>query len=240
MKKFYLTITRKLSVFVIIVMAVIFISYYYNLPGLKMVLKYCQVNFNAAICFLLSGICLFFSDVEAISKTRRIIINIISLIILIIGGAGLIELILNVNSGIDTLFYSSVDPGTLNGSFARMDPLISSLFIFISIIFFLLPKRKWHLFIQILLVLGLVIEGMIFVIVAAVLFNFDHYQFFSPFVHNSFLFITLLTGIYLSKPLYYIHFSFQKKITAYFIIVFLIMTFRLSISTGKQMMLQKG
>ena len=227
MKKFYLTITRKLSVFVIIVMAVIFISYYYNLPGLKMVLKYCQVNFNAAICFLLSGICLFFSDVEAISKTRRIIINIISLIILIIGGAGLIELILNVNSGIDTLFYSSVDPGTLNGSFARMDPLISSLFIFISIIFFLLPKRKWHLFIQILLVLGLVIEGMIFVIVAAVLFNFDHYQFFSPFVHNSFLFITLLTGIYLSKPLYYIHFSFQKKITAYFIIVFLIMTFLL-------------
>src|SRR5665213_259183 len=171
MKKFYLTITRNLSVFVILVAAVIFINYYYNLPGLQMVVKYCQVNFNTAICFLLLGICLFFSDVEETGKTRRGIINIISLIILIIGGVGLIELILNVNFGIDTLFYPSAGPAILNGASPRMDPFISSLFIFLSIIFFLLPKRKWHLFIQILLATGLVIEGMIFVIVAAVLFN---------------------------------------------------------------------
>jgi PAS domain S-box-containing protein len=227
MKKFYLTITRNLSAFVIIVAALIFINYYYDLPDLKMVVKYCQVNFNTAICLLLSGICLFFSDVEKTGKTRQVMINMISWIILIIGGAGLIELILNVNFGIDTLFYSSVNPVTLNGAFARMDPLISSLFIFLSIIFLLLPKRKWHLFIQILLITGLVIEGIIFVIVAAVLFNLDNYQFFSPFVHNSFLFMALFTGIYLSKPLGYIHIPFQKKIAAYFIIVLLIMTFLL-------------
>lgn len=227
MKKFYLTITRNLSVFVIIVVAVIFINYYYNLPDLKMIVKYCQVNYNTAICFLLSGICLFFSDVEKTSEPRRVIINIISLILLIIGGAGLIELILNFNFGIDTLFYPSADPATLNGALPRMDPLISSMFVFLSVIFFLLPKRKWHLFIQILLVLGLLIEGMIFVIVAAVLFNIDNYHFFSPLAHNSFLFIALFTGIYLSKPLNYIHISFQKKIATYFIIVLLIMTFLL-------------
>jgi PAS domain S-box-containing protein len=227
MKKYYLTITKTLSVFVFVVASVIFINFYCHSPGLKMVVKYCQVNFNTAICLLLSAICLFLSDVEKTGKTRRVTINIISWIILIIGGAGLIELVFNVNFGIDTLFYPSADPATLNGSSLRMDPLISSLFIFLSVIFLLLPKRKWHLFIQVLLITGLVIEGIIFVIVAAVLFKPDNYQFFSPFVHNSFLFIALFTGIYLSKPLSYIHISFQKKIAAYFIIVLLIMTFLL-------------
>jgi PAS domain S-box-containing protein len=227
MKKNYLTITRNLSSFVIIVTALIFVNFYYNLPGLQKVVKYCQINFNTAVCFLLSGICLFLSDVQKTGKTQRIIIQIISVIILILGGAGLIELLLNANFGIDTLFYSSVDPATLNGAFPRMDPLISSLFIFLSLILLLLPKRKWHLFIQVLLIAGLLIEGIIFVIVAAVLFDLDNYQFFSPFVHNSFLFIALFSGIYLSKPLSYIHISFQKKIAAYFIVVFLIMTFLL-------------
>ena len=227
MKKNYLTITRNLSAFVIIVTALIFVNFYYNLPGLQKVVKYCQINFNTAVCFLLSGICLFLSDVQKTGKTQRIIIQIISVIILILGGAGLIELVLKVNFGIDTLFYSSVDPATLNGAFPRMDPLISSLFIFLSLILLLLPKRKWHLFIQVLLIAGLLIEGIIFVIVAAVLFDLDNYQFFSPFVHNSFLFIALFSGIYLSKPLSYIHISFQKKIAAYFIVVFLIMTFLL-------------
>jgi hypothetical protein len=77
------------------------------------------------------------------------------------------------------------------------------------------------------LITGLIIEGMIFIIVAAVLFDVDNYQFLSPFVHNSFLFIALFTGIYLSKPLSYIHISFQKQIAAYFIVVLVIMTFLL-------------
>ena len=169
MKKFYLTITRNLSVFIILVAAVIFINYYYNLPGLQMVVKYCQVNFNTAICFLLLGICLFFSDVEETGKTRRGIINIISLIILIIGGVGLIELILNVNFGIDTLFYPSADPAILNGASPRMDPLISSLFIFLSIIFFLLPKRKWHLFIRTINGTGRGVYKMFYLVVSACL-----------------------------------------------------------------------
>jgi cell division protein FtsL len=209
------------------VSVVIFLNYYCDLPGLQMVVKYCQINFNTAICFLLSGICLLFSDVEKRGRTHRIIVIILSLVILIISVLSFIENILNVNLGIDTLFYSSSDPAILNGALPRTDPLISLLFIFLSIIFILLPKRKRHLFIQILLVLGLLVEGMIFVIVAAVLFDFENYQFFSPFVHNSFLFIALFTGIYLSKPLSYIHISFQKKIAAYFIAVLLIMTFLL-------------
>ncbi|MGN6196897.1 MAG: sensor histidine kinase [Ginsengibacter sp.] len=227
MKKLKLTVTAALSVFVLVVAAIIFASYFYNLPVLKSVLKNSQINFNTAICFLLSAICLLISNVEKINKPRRIVIDIFSAIIFIIGGVGLIELIFNVNFGIDTLFYSSTDPTKLNGSFPRIDPLISSLFIFLSLIFILLERRKSHLFIQILLIIGLIIEGMIFIIVAAVLFDLDHYQFFSPFVHNSFLFIALFTGIYLSKPLTYIHISFQKQIAAYFIVVLVIMTFLL-------------
>ena len=227
MKKLKLTVTAALSLFVLVVTAVIFANYFYNLPVLKSVLKNSQINFNTAICLSLSAICLLISNVEKIGKTRRIVIDIFSAIIFIIGGVGLIELIFNVNFGIDTLFYSSTDPVKLNGSIPRMDPLISSLFIFLSLIFILLEKRKSHLFIQILLIIGLIIEGMIFIIVAAVLFDLENYQFFSPFVHNSFLFIALFTGIYLSKPLRYIHISFQKQIAAYFIVVLVIMTFLL-------------
>jgi len=227
MKKFYLAIARILSVFVVIVSAIFLISYFYNFPQLKTVLKNSQVNFNTAICFLLSGICLFLSDVESRSKAYRFIMSSISLLIFILAGNALLELILNFNSGIDTLFYPASDPQILNGTLPRMDPLVSSLFIFLSVIFFLLEKRKSHLFIQFLLITGLVIEGMVFVIVAAVLFDIDNYQFFSPFVHNSFLFLALFSGIYLSKPLDYIHISFQKKIAAYFIAVVLIMTFLL-------------
>jgi len=227
MKKFNLTVSRALSAFVVFVAALILINYFYDLPALKMVIKSCQINFNTAICFLLSGICLFLADFENGRKTRQIVVNIISIIILIVGGVGLIEVIFNINFGIDTLFYSSVDPVRLNGSLPRIDPLISSLFIFLSVIFFFLQKRKSHLFIQVLLITGLIIEGMIFIIVAAVLFDVDNYQFLSPFVHNSFLFIALFTGIYLSKPLSYIHISFQKQIGAYFIVVLVIMTFLL-------------
>lgn len=227
MMKFTPVITRALSLFVVFIAAVVLLNYSYDHPGLKVVVKNCQINFNTAVCFLLSGICLFLSDVEKATKTRRVVVNILSFIILIVGGAALVELIFKVNFGIDTLFYSSTDPVRLNGTYPRTDPLISSLFIFLSVIFFLLPKKKSHLFIQVLLITGLLIEGMIFIIVAAVLFNLNNYQFLSPFVHNSFLFIAIFSGIYLSKPLKHIQISFQRQIASYFVIVLIMMTFLL-------------
>jgi len=102
-----LAVTKALSVFVIGVSVVILINYYSYLSELKTVLKNCQINFNTALCFFLAGIGLLFSDIHNATKTRRVIIDIISTIILIIGGVGLIELVFNVNFGIDTLFYSS-------------------------------------------------------------------------------------------------------------------------------------
>ena len=225
MKKFHPNAAKSLALLVIAISAVIIINYFNNIPALQNVLKFSQVNFNSAICFLLSAVCLLFSDVEKAGKKRRTIVIILSSLILVIGGVGLIELIFNINSGIDTLFYHSRAAVKLNGALPETDPLVSSLFIFLSVIFLLLPKRRLHLFIQVLLITGLLFEGMIFLIVAAVVSRTSNFQFLSPFVHNSFLFVSLFTGIYGSKLLSYIQFSFPKKIASYYAVALLIMLF---------------
>jgi PAS domain S-box-containing protein len=169
---------------------------------------------------------LFLSDVEITGRKRTDFVTVLSALILVVGGAGLIELAFNVNLGIDTLFYHSSDPVRLNGSLPRTDPLISSLFIFLSVIFHLLHRRS-RLLIQVLLITGLLLEGMIFLIVAAVIFKTSNFEFLSPFAHNSFLFVALFTGIYLSKPLRHLHFSFAKKIGAFYGIALVILLFLL-------------
>jgi PAS domain S-box-containing protein len=219
------SLTKAISVLVVIVASIIFINFSFDLPGLKSVLKFSQINFNTAVCFTLSGICLFLSDNDKHNKPRNAIIKIIAILILIIATITLIEHIFNINIGIDTLFYPVTDIASLNGAPARMDPLITILFIFLSVIFLFLQNRKFHLFIQVLIIIGLFIEGMVFVIVGAVIFDKHDYQFFSPFLHDSFVYILLFTGIYISRPLRYIHISFQKKIAAFFIVVIIMMSF---------------
>lgn len=204
MNKSYPLITRAIAGFILIVAVIILINYEFNITGLATVLKFSQVNFNTAICFILSAICLFLSN-DNTNKTRRTITRCLSILILIIAGITLAEHISGVNLGIDTLFYANSHSATQNNSPARMDPLITMLFIFAGFIFLFLTNRRWHLLIQILLIIGLLIEVMVFAIIAAVVFNLHSYQFFSPFTHDSFLFILLFTGIFLSYPLRYIH-----------------------------------
>ncbi|HEU5054528.1 MAG TPA: ATP-binding protein [Hanamia sp.] len=227
MKRLHLNTAKSLAFVVIVISVVIILNYYNNIPALQKILKYSQVNFNTAICFVLSALCLLFSDIENAGKNRRKIVIFLSALILVIGGVGLIELIFNFNSGIDTLFYHSAAAMKLNGASPRTDPLVSSFFIFLSVIFLLLPKKRSHFFVQVLLITGLLFEGMIFLIVAAVISRKSNLQFLSPFVHNSFLFLALFTGIYLSKPLSYIQFSFAKKIGSYYAVALLIMLFLL-------------
>src|SRR5690242_2666656 len=227
MKRLHLNAARSLGFVVIVISGVIIFNYYNNTPALQKILKYSQVNFNTAICFVLSALCLLLSDVEKMGKKRRTIIVFLSALILVIGGVGLVELIFNFNSGIDTLFYHSAAAMKLNGAAPRTDSLVSFFFIFLSVIFLVLCKKKTHLFVQVLLITGLVFEGMIFLIITAVISRKSNLQFLSPFVHNSFLFLALFTGIYLSKPLSYIQFSFAKKIGSYYAAALLIMLFLL-------------
>jgi len=224
MNKSYPLITRAIAGFILIVAVIILINYEFNITGLATVLKFSQVNFNTAISFILSAICLFLSN-DNTHKTRRTVIRCLSILILIIAGITLAEHISGVNLGIDTLFYANSHSATQNNSPARMDPLITMLFIFAGFIFLFLTNRRWHLLIQILLIIGLLIEVMVFAIIAAVVFNLHSYQFFSPFTHDSFLFILLFTGIFLSYPLRYIHYSFQRKIAAWFLVLILMMAF---------------
>lgn len=225
MNKFHPLITRAIAGFVLLVAVIVIINYEFNFPGLKTVLKTSQVNFNTAVCFLLSAICLFLSEPESSGRIKESFTRLLAILILIIAGITLAEHIAGVNLGIDTLFYVHPHSGMQNNSPARMDPLITTLFIFVGISFLFLRSRKWHLLIQILLIIGLLIELMVFAIVAAVIFDLHNYQFFSPFAHDSFLFIVLFTGIFLSYPLTYIQIPFQRRIAAFFFVVILMMSF---------------
>jgi len=62
MNKSYPLITRAIAGFILIVAVIILINYEFNITGLATVLKFSQVNFNTAICFILSAICLFLSN----------------------------------------------------------------------------------------------------------------------------------------------------------------------------------
>ena len=177
------------------------------------------MRFNAAVCFILSGIALYLLNAPAISQPRKTIASVCSWMVLLTGFLTFSEYIFSWNLGIDELLWKE-GPVAIATSFPGRMSLSNSLnFMLLGFIFLALGKRKYHWLIHALLIA--IIPGSVLIIFNHLLgLSFlNSTQLTITALHTAILFIVLCLGVFYSSPLHYIRFSFQKKIAGFFVLV---------------------
>ena len=218
-------ITKAASLLIIMAGFVVLAGWVFNIPSFKSILPgIISIKFNTAVCFILSGIVLYFMEARSSSQFQKNIASVCSWIVLIIAILNLSEYIFSFNLGIDELLWKE-GPGTIATIFpGRMSISTAVNFTLLSLIFPLLGKRKYHWPIQALLI-AIIASSML--VILTYLFGVSFLNSF-PQVNNTalptaILFIVLCLGVFNSLPLGYIHFSFQKKIVGFFALILLIL-----------------
>lgn len=135
-------VTSFIGYFIILVSMLILIGWAFDFELLKRILPFwITAKANTAICFILSGFCLLLLSNQKISRSRRLIVNILSIILFMIGALTLSEYCFKIDAHIDQLLFidhvvnKTHSPG-------RMSLATALSFILIAITFFLLDK-KW-------------------------------------------------------------------------------------------------
>lgn len=200
-------------------------GWFFNIPLFRSVLPgIVEMKFNTAICFILSGIALFFLDGSIPHKIK--IYRISSVVVLVAGLLNLCQFLFGWNLGIDELLWTE-GPGEVDTSFpGRMSMNTTINFILFSLIFLLLNKRKTHWFIQatcIFIFSGSLLVLLNYVFGTSVFKNIP--QLSNTALPTAFLFMVLSIGVFYSEPLRYLKFSFEKKIAGFFILTALVLAF---------------
>ena len=179
-----------------------------------------SMRFNAAVCFILSGIALYLLNTPTINQPLKTIASVCLWMVLLTGFLTFSEYIFHWNLGIDELLWKE-GPGAIGTSFpGRMSQSTSFNFMLLGFIFLMLGKRKYHWLIHALLIA--IIPGSVLVIfnhLFGVSFLNSIPELTDTALHTAILFIVLCIGIFYSLPLHYIRFSFHKKIAGFFVLV---------------------
>ena len=210
------------SIFVMAIAILLIAGWPFHIPALTTSVALNETHFNTAVCFLLSAITLFLLNDPGISKRKLLIAHILAVIVLLIATITLSEYIFKWDAGIDQLFHKASAFSSSEKYPGRMDQMVASLFILLSIVFLLLRKKRFHLLIQIILLSGLAFLVLLF-FVYVTLQPYPNAWMFLIVFHTSFLFIALYAGSFFSYPLSHLRFPLQKKIAGYFILVVLVM-----------------
>ncbi len=215
--------SKAIAIITIVVSLLVLIGWIFNIPVLKSILpQWPATKFNTAIGLLLSGITLYLLNKPSISLTEKKIAQLFASFILIIGLLTLSQYLFGYNTGIDELFWK--DDSVVATYPGRISLLATINFMVLGIVFLLLPNRKFHLIVQITLLL--MIPGLTQVFLnytfGTSILQFIPQSTFAAF-HGVILFPLLVIGIILSTPLSYLNFSFKKKIIGFFALVILMM-----------------
>jgi PAS domain S-box-containing protein len=171
-----------------------------------------SVKFNTALCLALSAISLFYLGQQKVTVIGKVLVISCSLFVLLISGLTVLEYIFQWNLGIDQLFWKDTHapyPG-------RMSVTTAVLFVLLCLVHLVIRKKRWHLIIQIILIIGFVLLAILFLIIFSQV-NKDNISVFkASSLHTSFVFILLYLGSFFSYPLSYLHFSFEKRMAASF------------------------
>ncbi|OIQ92890.1 nitrogen fixation regulatory protein [mine drainage metagenome] len=173
------------------------------------------MRFNAAICFLLSGIVIYLMDTPVINHSRKTVIAVLSLTISFAGLLTFLQFIFGWNLGIDELLIKD----RLTEFHGRMGYLISFDFILTGIIFLLLlNKRKPYFIIQLFLFIIFLNAGFIIVN------NYVGYSFFYNILylnHTAYLapifLILLVIAVINNKQCDDMKFPFSRTLIGFFI-----------------------
>jgi PAS domain S-box-containing protein len=225
MNNFARNITSIVCVVAIATSCIVLAGWFFNIPLLKSLLPgWASMKFNTALCFILSGISLYLLDKPSVNKLRKSIAIVCACLVFLIGFLSISEYIFRNSLPIDELFWKS---GTETGPVSfpgRMSELTAFNFTLLGFILLILKKKKYAWLVQALL-FAIVPFSMITIFIyffsAAFLTNIPLLT--PTALHSAILFILLGAGVLYSSPLQYVGLSFQKKITAFFLLVSLLL-----------------
>jgi len=213
MKGFTRHISTALAIITLLIAFLIIGSWVFAAPGAG---DPRPVKFNTGTCLLLSGIALLFLNRETITNTQKSVASICSFIVLLIAALTLGEHIFKTDLGIDQLLWKETHPAATTLFPGRMAALTSFIFILLSTSLLLLRKRRFHLLVQIILIIGFVILSLIFLVYTTRTGD-ERFSLFVPAsLHTSFTLLILFIGASFSYPLRYRRFSIQKRMAAFF------------------------
>jgi len=219
-------ITKTASLLTIATGCLVLAGWLFNIPYFKTVLPgIVSMRFNAAVCFILSGIALYLFNAPRINQPLKTIASVCSWMVLLTGFLTFSEYIFHWNLGIDELLWKE-GPGAIGTSFpGRMSLSTSFNFMLLGFIFLMLDKRKYHWLNHALLIA--IIPGSVLVIfnhLFGVSFLNSFPELTNTALHTAILFIVLCLGVFYSSPLHYIMLSFQKKIAGFFVLVSVVLS----------------
>jgi PAS domain S-box-containing protein len=180
-----------------------------------------STKFNTALCLILSAIALYVvnrkESPEWLVKTGGGCASAVT----IIASLTLIEYMTGVKLGIDQVFVKDMRDEVYPG---RIELFACLLFLMIGIILIFLKRSKQHLLTQVLL-------PLVFFLSVFITFNYISglgYLESMPFAINTALtsalsIIALCVGIFYSRPLRTLKFSFEKRIASYFAVAILLL-----------------
>lgn len=217
-------IARIASFITILIALIVLMGWLCNIPGFETGSPgIFSFKFNTALCFLFFGISLFLLDKQVIKKHERIIAYLLISLVLLIAGLTLSEYIFNWEAGIDQLFMKTTSFTNGNIHSGRMQFSTSIFFIILSLIFLLLPRRRFHLLIHFILLTGIIFLSSNFIIHLALIHYSNINLFISTALNTTLLFLILYMGTFFGHSLSYLRFSFEKKIAGYFGLVLLVL-----------------
>jgi len=220
-------ISRATGIIVITTALLTLAGWFFQWPLLRSVVpEMTSMKFNTAIGFLFSGLVLLFRETGKSSFLSRIVSPLFSWLIFLLGMLTFSQHLFNWNSGIDEWLWKQPDPYATGRYPGRMNPVTSFMFMLLGMIFILLNRKRFHLFIQVTLFLVVALASL------SALHRFFGNSFLdgiSPVtdtsVHSALLFILLCLGIRFVPPLRYLSLDFRRQVAAFFTLTLLALGF---------------
>lgn len=211
-------ITKAATLFVIAVTSLAISRMLFNLHALKSLMSGLEnMKFNTALCMLFSGIALFILDQQRSGKSGRKISKTLSLSVVLITLLTLAEHVLNWNIGLDDFFYKHPAASSTILHPGRMPAATAVFLLLFNAALLLMPFRKSHFLIHVLLITGIVFLVLMFLgIVLRLSLDNATAVLSKIFINSVFVFLLLFIGAFFSYPISYLQFSFQKKLLGVF------------------------
>src|SRR5690348_1056600 len=213
---------RAASLITILVGCIVATAWLVGNTGLKsMYLGYGPMKFNTALCFIFSGLALYWlQDAPSISRFQKILALIFTFLILLISGLSLSYYVFGWDGGINNLWWKVTATGTTG---EKMSLIVSLNFFLLGLVFLLLGNKKFRFLLQVLLIA--IIPGS-FIVILNHLFGISFITSLplraATSMITALLFLVLVIGVFISPALAYLQFSFIKKVAVFFVLILLV------------------
>jgi PAS domain S-box-containing protein len=170
------------------------------------------MRFNAALCFVLSGLSLLLSAIPGMRYARPVS-NALALLVFVFALLTILQDLFRTDLGIDRLFWNNADT---SAGFGRMSPITALLLILSSWCLLIVNKRRNNWIIQ--FVIPFLLLGSVFIAfsyVSGIRYLESFPIVITTALHASICFIFLSLGLFYSPSLDRIKYSFEKRIAMY-------------------------